>query len=146
MRIMSLAVTALVAGGFGYLGVAAFHDVTAAPAAGSAPSASPSAPSAGGGSRTLLPPGSGGGSIPSAGPGQSVHLMIGGPVTAVSATSVSIGSGSRSVTAAVTRATVVTGNVHAIGGVKVGDQVSAQLSGGAGKLTVVSLQDPASQP
>lgn len=125
MRIMSLAVTALVAGGFGFLGVAAFHDLTAAPAAGSSPSARPSA---GGGSRTLLPPGSGGSSIPSSGPGQTVHLMIGGPVTAVSATSVSIG------------------NAHGIGDVKVGDLVSAQLTGDAGKLTAVSLQDPASQP
>lgn len=143
MRIMSLAVTALVAGGFAFLGVAAFHDLTAAPAAGSAPSASPTA---GGGSRTLLPPGSGGGSIPSAGPGQSVRLKLGGPVTAVSATSITVGSGTRAVTAAVTKSTVVTGNVHSIGGVKVGDLVSAQITGSGGKLTAVSLQDPASRP
>lgn len=145
MRILSFIVTALIAGAFGVLAVFAVHDVTSAPAAGSASGTTPSAsvpPQ--GGSRNLLPPGGAGGAIPSTGPGQTVHLQIGGKVTAVSATSITLGGRGQQVTAAVTGATVVTGSVHDIGGVKVGDMVSAQITGTGGKLTVAALQDPAS--
>jgi len=62
----------------------------------------------------------------------------------VSATSITLGSPGRYVTAAVTPATKVTGNVSAISGVKVGDLVTAQLTGTDGKLTATAIQDPAS--
>jgi hypothetical protein len=75
-----------------------------------------------------------------------LRLEIGGPVTAVSATSITVGGGGRGVTAAVTKATKVTGKVTSIGGVKVGDVVSASMTGTNGKLTVTSIQDPASLP
>ena len=45
-----------------------------------------------------------------------------------------------------TKATKVTGKVTSIGGVKVGDVVSASITGTNGKLTVTSIQDPASLP
>jgi hypothetical protein len=57
-----------------------------------------------------------------------------------------IGSGGNAVTAAVTRATKVTGKVAGIGGVQVGDLVSATITGANGKLTADSIQDPASLP
>jgi hypothetical protein len=47
------------------------------------------------------------------------------------------------VTAAVTRATKVTGAVHGISGVKVGDEVSAQITGTASSLTATAIHDPA---
>jgi hypothetical protein len=40
----------------------------------------------------------------------------------------------------------VTGKVAGIGGVKVGDLVSATITGADGKLTADSIQDPASLP
>ncbi|HEX9040526.1 MAG TPA: hypothetical protein VF838_05790 [Trebonia sp.] len=45
-----------------------------------------------------------------------------------------------------TRATKVTGTVAGVGGVKVGDLVSATITGSGGKLTADSIQDPASLP
>jgi len=154
-RGLLLVVTALVAGatGFGVVAVAV-HDAAAVPtAAGSTPSSSapnagstPSggAPTGGAGSGTRLAPNAGG-AIPSIPSGATLRLEIGGPVTAVSATSITVGGG-RGVTAAVTKATKVTGKVTSIGGVKVGDVVSASMTGTNGKLTVTSIQDPASPP
>jgi hypothetical protein len=73
-------------------------------------------------------------------------MEIGGKVTAVSATSITLGARGQHVTAAVTRATKVTGKVGGITGVKVGDLVSAQITGTDGKLTATAIQDPASLP
>lgn len=137
-------VIAVIAGaaGFGVV-AAALHDLSAAPAAsGSTPSASAPA---------LLPSegsGAGGGSfaIPSTGPGQELRMEIGSKVTAVSATSITLGSGTRQVTAAVTSATKVTGKVGDISGVKVGDLVFAEITEADGKLTATTIQDPASIP
>ena len=84
--------------------------------------------------------------IPSTGPGQEFRLEIGGKVTAVSATSITLGAGARHVTAAITGATTVTGGVRSVSGIRVGDLVSAQITGTDGKLTVVTIQDPASIP
>ena len=145
------AVTALVAAGlaFGMVDVT-LRDVTGSPAASATESASPgtgfggAAPGATAGG---LQPSPLGGGNPSAPPsGAMMQLEIGGPVTAVSATSITIGRGDRAVTAAVTSATKVTGQVTDIGGIKVGDLVSASLSGPAGRLVAVSIQDPASLP
>ena len=140
-----LVVTALIAAAAGFLVVTAVHDVSANPASASgSPTSSPQGelPSegTGNGGGTGQPP------IPSTGPGQTLRLEIGGKVTAVSATSITLGAHGQSVTATVTKATTVTGKVASIGGVKVGDLVSAQITGTNGKLTAIAIQDPASIP
>jgi hypothetical protein len=142
-RILLLAVTAVVAAAAGFLVVTAVHDVSAGPASASGtPSGSPQGdlPSEGTGN------GTGPLQIPSAGPGQTLRLEIGGKVTAVSATSITLGARGQSVTASVTKATAVTGKVASIGGIKVGDLVSAQITGTNGTLTATAIQDPASIP
>ena len=151
-RAAALAATALVAAAAGFAVVTAvLGDPTASPTAASASPAAPgatpggSAPGGavpGGGAGNQLQPGSG--AIPTPGPGQGLRLAIGGKVAAVSATSITLGSPGRYVTAAVTRATRVTGKVTAISGVKVGDLVTAQITGTDGKLTATAIQDPAS--
>jgi hypothetical protein len=142
-RGLVLAATALVAAGFAF-GVAAvaMHDVSANPAASVTPSASSPAAGGSGGEPTS---GADGGAAPLPS-GAMMQLEIGGQVTAVSATSITIGSGDRAITAAVTSSTEITGKVTSIGGVKVGDLVSASISGTAGKLTADTIQDPASLP
>jgi hypothetical protein len=147
-RPVVLIVTAVVAAaaGFGMV-AAALHDVSGSPAsASSTPSTGASSPSGG---QTMLPPQSGsgsGGAIPTPGPGQQLELEVGGPVTKVSTTSITIGMGDRAVTAAVTKATKITGKVSSIAGIKVGELVSATITGANGKLTADSIQDPASLP
>ena len=66
--------------------------------------------------------------------------------TAVSAASITLDGGGQAITAAVTRATTITGKVTSIAGIKVGDFVSASITGANGKLTADSIQDPASLP
>ena len=103
-------------------------------AAPSAPAEAPSAPA-------------------SAGASGQVRILLTGRVLAVSRTSITIGGAGPSVTAAVTSATRVTGAVRGtggvrgtgdIGGVKAGDEVSAQLTGTAAHLIATAIQDPAS--
>jgi hypothetical protein len=146
-----LALTAVVAAaaGFGVVAVA-FRDATGSPAVSATPSSSaPStggsgaAPSGGAGNGTQLAPQGG---VQSPPPGATERLEIGGPVTAVSATSITLDGGGQAITAAVTRATTITGKVTGIGGIKVGDFVSASITGTSGKLTADSIQDPASLP
>jgi hypothetical protein len=48
--------------------------------------------------------------------------------------------------AAVTSATRVTGKVAGLGGIKVGDHVSAQLTQDGGRVTAVAIADPAQTP
>jgi len=84
--------------------------------------------------------------IPSLPPGATGQLEIGGPVTRVSASSITVGSGDHAITAAVTRATTITGKVTRIGGIKAGDLVSVAITGTNGKLTADSIQDPPSLP
>ena len=111
-----------------------------APAASSAGVATPSASaSASAGSSTGLPglPGLSGN-----GNGQ-LRMVLTGRVLAVSGTSITIGGDGPSVTAAVTGATTITGTARGIGGVKVGDEVSAQITGTASHLTATAIQDPA---
>ncbi|MCW2894386.1 MAG: hypothetical protein JWO75_3875, partial [Actinomycetia bacterium] len=127
------------------------HEVTGSPAAASAtpassaPAASGSgaAPSSGAGNGTHLAAPGGGIPLP---PGATERLEIGGQVTAVSATSITLDGGGQAITAAVTRATTITGKVTSISGIKVGDLVSASITGADGKLTANSIQDPASLP
>jgi hypothetical protein len=148
-----LALTAVVAAaaGFGVVAVA-LHDATGSPATASAAPSS-SAPGAGGSGavpssgagkgRQLAPLGGGVSSLP---PGAMERLEIGGQVTSVSATSITLDAGGQAIKAAVTRATTITGKVTSISGIKVGDLVSASISGTSGKLTADSIQDPASLP
>jgi hypothetical protein len=69
--------------------------------------------------------------------------MLTGRVLAVSDNSITIGGNGHSVTAAVTKATTITGTVRDIGGIKVGAEVSAQITGTPGNLAVTAIQDPA---
>jgi hypothetical protein len=64
----------------------------------------------------------------------------------VSAASITLDGGGQAITAAVTRATTITGKVTSIAGIKVGDFVSASITGANGKLTADSIQDPARLP
>jgi hypothetical protein len=94
-------------------------------------------------------PGANGG-LPSGGPGGgaggTASLFMIGKVTAVTSTSITIGGPGHLITAAVTGDTRVTGQVSSIGGVKVGDQVSAQMTQSGGKTTATAIQDPALSP
>jgi len=149
-----LALTAVVAAacGFGVV-VVALHETAGPAGAGAAPSSSATAPP------SAVPPNTGpngagngtqpapqGGGLQSLPPGAMERLEIGGQVMAVSATSITLNGGGQEITATVTRATTVTGKVSSIRGVKVGDFVSASISGANGKLTADSIQDPASLP
>jgi hypothetical protein len=80
------------------------------------------------------------------GSGGIASLFIIGKVTALTSTSITIGGPGRSITAAVTGSTRVSGKVSSIGGVKVGDQVSAQMTQSGGKTTATAIQDPAQSP
>lgn len=139
-----LVLTAVIAAVAGFLAVIAVRDLSARPAAansaasasGAAPSASASAPGGG-----TVP-----GAVPTPGGGGTYQLEIGGKVTAVSATSITVAGPGHQVTAAVTSATKVSGRVSDIGGVKAGDLVSIQATGTGGKLTATAIQDPASLP
>ena len=134
-----LVLTAVIAAVAGFLAVIAVRDLSArpaaansvAPAGGPAPSAGPPAPS---------------GPAPPPGRSQAIQLEMGGKVTAVSATSITVAGPGHQVTAAVTSATKVSGRVSGIGGVKTGDLVSVQVTGTDGKLTATAIQDPASLP
>ncbi len=50
------------------------------------------------------------------------------------------------ITAAVTSASHITGKVTSVGGIKVGDHVTAQLTRGSGGVTAVMIADPAQSP
>ncbi len=139
-----VAVVAVVAGA----GIALGLQLFGSPAA-SAPSSQPS---------TLAPlqpgagaqPGSGGqagpnGGFPGGGGGVG-HAFLIAKVLKVSATSITLGGPGRSITARVTSSTRITGKASAISGIKVGDQVSAQITEGNGSATVAAIQDPAQSP
>jgi hypothetical protein len=138
-RPLVLAVVALAA-------LAAGAGIALAATRGSAPSTASSTPSQ---APSFGGPGQGnvgGGSLPGSGSGPVSQLLVGGKVLKVSSTSISIGGPGRSVTAAVTSATKVTGRVAGIGGVKVGDQVTAQIRQSSGQATVTAIQDPGQPP
>jgi hypothetical protein len=120
---------------------AGFFGVRGTPTATAAGQVTPSA-SAPSGSGTGLPalPG------PSGNGNGQLQMILTGRVLAVSGTSITIGGHGPSVTAAVTGATTITGTVHGLGGVKVGDEVSAQIAGAAGHLTATAIADPAQSP
>jgi hypothetical protein len=136
------------AAGFGVMATA-LHDLSSSPAASAAPGSSAPAPGNSGNTGNTGNGRNSGGApvqIPSTGPGQTLRMEIGSKVSAVSATSITLGGPGRQVTATVTKATTVTGKVTSIAGVKVGDLVMAQITSTDGKLTVTAIQDPASVP
>jgi hypothetical protein len=129
-RPLALTVVAVVALGAGAgfaLAVGRGLDNSASPSA--TPSSQPSYPAGGSG-----------------GTGAVGQAFIEGQVEAVSSTSITIGGPGQSMTAAITAATKVTGRVTSIGSVRVGDQVSAQITVSGGQATVTAIQDPAQAP
>lgn len=140
VRSVTAAVIAVVAAAIGAgLALTIINWPSASPTAAAAPSASASpAPGTGNGSI-------GNGIALGGGAGGTRYILLAGKVTAVSSTSITLGGSGPSVTAAVTSSTKVTGRVSSISGVKVSDEVSAQLTetGTGAKMTVMSIQDPA---
>jgi hypothetical protein len=112
-------------------------------------SSSPAAAQTPGSSQPQTVPGGNAGGVPPGafpGSGQVGQLILGGTVTAVSSTSITIAGGSHTVTAAITNSTKVTGKVTSIGAVKVGDLVTAEITESGGTATATAIQDPASLP
>jgi hypothetical protein len=147
-----LAVVAVVAAAIGITVALLLQHGSGLAAAGS-PASSPAAvaPSAGGVPSSGTQGGSSGGlpALPAlSGNGDGkIHLMLAGQVLAVSGTSITIGGNGPAVTAAISSATQVTGKVSSISGIKVGDTISAQLSGtSTADMTATAIQDPVSTP
>jgi len=111
----------------------------------SSPSATTAAPGGQPSQLAPVPPG-GNGALPGAGSGGTAMIFMIGKVTAVSGTSITIGGPAHSITAAVTDSTRVTGKVSGIRGIKVGDQVSAQITQSGGRSSAIAIQDPAQPP
>ena len=105
---------------------------------------SPAAPAAA--SHSQSPHVTGPGGANGSRPGGSVQMFIAGPVQAISASSITLGSPGRTVTAAITSATRVSGRVTSPSQIKVGDNVSAQITVRNGKSVVTSIQYPAQLP
>jgi hypothetical protein len=142
-RPLALAAVAVLALGVGAgvaLAIGRNLDNSSSPAAAPSPQQSYAAPGGGTVPGGAVP----GGAVP--GGGSSGEAFIEGRVTAVSSTSITIGGAGQSMTAAITAATRVTGNVTGIGGIKVGDQVSAQITMSGSQATVTAIQDPAQAP
>jgi hypothetical protein len=142
LRPLALAIVAVVALGAGAgVALAIAKGLDHSPSPSAAPSTQPSA---------VAPGGSGGGTAPGGtipGGGAVGELFVAGPVTAVSTTSITIGGPNHTVTAAITSATRITGEVTSIGGINIGDQVSAQITeSNGGQPTVAAIQDPAQAP
>ena len=113
---------------------AVLHDFSSPAASGQPPALSQQQP----GGNGALPGGAQGG------PGSGMFVL--GTVTAVSGSSITIGGPGHTITATVTSATRVTGKVAGLGGIKVGDHVSAQLTQDGGRVTAVAIADPAQAP
>jgi hypothetical protein len=140
LRPLALTIVAVVALGAGAgVALAITRGLDHSPSPSAAPSTQPSAVAPGGSS-------GGGGTIPGGG-GAVGEMFVAGPVTAVSSTSITIGGPNHTLTAAITSSTRITGKVTSIGGIKVGDQVSAQITeSNGGQPTVAAIQDPAQPP
>jgi hypothetical protein len=84
--------------------------------------------------------------LPGTGTNGPAGIFLIGQVTAVSRTAITIGEPGRSITAAVTEATRVTGKVSSISGIRVGDRVSAQITLRGGSYTTTAIQYPPRSP
>ena len=138
-----LLVTALLAAAAGAAIVLAVHALSGSSAVTAGPAGQPS-------SLTPVAPGGngqpGGGALPGTGSGGTGTLFVIGKVTAVSGTSITVGGPGHTVTAGVTGSTRITGTVSGISGIKVGDQVSAQIVQNGGAARASAIQDPAQPP
>jgi len=138
-----LLVTALLAAAAGAAIVLAVHALSGSSAVTAGPAGQPS-------SLTPVAPGGngqpGGGALPGTGSGGTGTLFVIGKVTAVSGTSITVGGPGHTVKAAVTGSTRITGTVSGISGIKVGDQVSAQIVQNGGAARASAIQDPAQPP
>jgi hypothetical protein len=149
--VMAAVIIVAAAAGAG-VAAAVVHDLSSpasgAGAGGGPPAANPGQPGGGTLPGGELPGGAGpaGGVGPGGGAGSARTMFVIGTVTAVSGTSITIGGPGHKVTATVTGATRVTGKVAGIGGIRVGDQVSAQLTQGSGRTIAVAIADPAQPP
>lgn len=138
-RILTLAITGVVAVGLGAGAVLVYRSTLAGamPAAAASPGTG-QAPGQGGGQA-----GPGGGQ---AGQRAVTEMQVLARVTAVRSGTITFGGGPmQSVTAAVTSATRFTGSVRTLAGVSVGDTVAAQIMIDNGVAKVVTLQDPAGE-
>lgn len=135
-RLISVLVIALVAGLAGAAIALVARDLRGPSGNAAMPSPRPS---------HLNPP-QPGGMLPGPGSGGTAGIFLAGRVIAVSETSVTIGAQGQRLTAAVTGSTRVSGKVSSVSGIKVGDQVSAQISQSGGKATVIAIWDPARSP
>jgi hypothetical protein len=106
----------------------------------SAPPATSSPPSA------AAPALGGGGAVTGGGGGGQGELFLGGKVVAVSPTSITLTGQGQQITAAITGSTKFTG-VSGASGIKVGDMVTAQISGyGTSHAVATAIQDPPQMP
>jgi hypothetical protein len=143
LRPLALTIVAVVALGAGAgVALAITKGLDHSPSPSAMPSTQPSAVAPGGSGSGPIP---GGGTAP--GGGAVGEMFVAGPVTAVSSMSITIGGPNHTMTAAITSSTRITGKVTSIGGIKVGDQVSAQITeSNGGRPTVAAIQDPAQVP
>src|SRR6185437_5442327 len=145
VALAAVAAAALVAGAGVTLAVTGNLPFSSSPAA--AQSSSPGLGGPGQSGNGQVPGGStGGGALPGGGAppsGASVEMFLAGPVQAVSRTSITIGGAGRSVTAAITSSTHITGRVSDAAAIKVGDLVSAQLTMRDGRPIATTIRDPA---
>jgi hypothetical protein len=132
--------TVIIAGAVAGAVVAAavLHDFSSHAASGQPPALSQQQPGGNGAPAGTLPGGAQGGS--------GTGMFVIGTVTAVNGRSITIGGPGHAITATVTSATRVTGKVAGLGGIKVGDHVSAQLTQDGGRVTAVAIADPAQAP
>ena len=123
---------------------AVLHDFSSPAASGQPPALSQQQPGGNGAPAGGTLPG---GTLPGGaqgGPGSGMFVI--GTVTAVGGSSITIGGLGHTITATVTGATRVSGKVAGLGGIKVGDQVSAQLTQDGGRIIAVAIADPAQAP
>jgi hypothetical protein len=91
--------------------------------------------------------GGGGGFYGGGGGGGGNHLVMGGQVTRVSSTSITLGGQGHTITAAITSATRYTGSVKSASGIKPGQSVMVVISGyGSAHPVAQSISDPPSAP
>jgi hypothetical protein len=110
--------------------------------AGSASSAAPAQGAQGGGAAGGGPVIGGGGAGGGGGGGGGGQLFLGGKVTAISATSITLTGQGHTFTAAITSSTKFTG-VRGPSGIKVGAEVAAQITGyDSGHPVATAIQDP----
>jgi hypothetical protein len=78
--------------------------------------------------------------------GQYLHIVMEGKVTAISSNSITIQGSEHTVTASITSATKITGSASSVSAIKVGDDVSAEITRSGGQTVVDALQYPPNPP